>query len=177
MPRNRPIIAALAATAALAAGCTDVKESLPSRTATEQLLISSAADNAANRLRLDLPADKRAFLDTGNFDGTDAKYAASAIKESLLRQGVRLVPDRAAADTIIEIRLGALSVNQSKTVLGIPPSPCPAQSPCRRRRSTVRPRIRRSPNSPPSPTTIRAAPWSPRRSRPTACRGSRATGR
>lgn len=126
MPRNRPmILAALAAAAALAAGCTDVKESLPSRTATEQLLISSAADNAADRLRLDLPADKRAFLDTGNFDGTDAKYAASAIKESLLRQGIRLVPDRAAADTIIEIRLGALSVNQSKTVLGIPPITLP----------------------------------------------------
>lgn len=120
MPRNTKGIAALAALAALATACTDVKESLPSRTATEQLLISSAADNAANRLKLDLPTERKAFVDVSNFDGPDSKYAASAIKESFLRQGIRLVSEKGEADTIIEIRLGALSVDQSKTVLGIP---------------------------------------------------------
>ncbi|WP_448208438.1 DUF6655 family protein [Azospirillum sp. sgz302134] len=113
-------IAVAAVAAALATACTDVKESLPSRTATEQLLISSAADNAAGKLKLDLSAEKKAFVDVSNFDGPDARYAASAIKESFLRQGLRLTSDKGDADTIIEIRLGALSVDQSKTVLGIP---------------------------------------------------------
>ncbi|MCW2241900.1 DUF6655 family protein [Azospirillum canadense] len=125
MPRNTHSIAALIALAALATACTDVKESLPSRTATEQLLIASAADSAANRLKLDLSNGRKAFVDTSNFEGTDAKYAASAIKESLLRQGIRLTDDKGDADTIIEIRLGALSVDQSKTVLGIPPITLP----------------------------------------------------
>lgn len=120
MARSTHGTAALLALSALAAACTDVKESLPSRTATEQLLIASAADGAASSLRLDLSGERKAFVDASNFEGPDAKYAASAIKESLLRQGIRLTGDKNDADTIIEIRLGALSVDQSRTVVGIP---------------------------------------------------------
>ncbi|HYG86473.1 MAG TPA: DUF6655 family protein [Azospirillum sp.] len=120
MRNNIAILATLLLLSALPSACTSVTESLPPRTASEQLLITTAADNAADKLRLDLPADKKAFVDASNFDGPDAKYAASAIKESLLRQGVRLTSDKGSADAVIEIRLGALSVDQSKTVLGIP---------------------------------------------------------
>jgi hypothetical protein len=125
MPHSLKGIAALIAVSALSTACTDVKESLPSRTATEQLLISSAADNAANRLKLELPPGKKAFVDVSNFEGSDAKYAASAIKESFLRQGIHLVSEKNDSDTIIEIRLGALSVDQSRTVVGIPPITLP----------------------------------------------------
>ena len=125
MPHSLKGIAALIAVSALSTACTDVKESLPSRTATEQLLISSAADNAANRLKLELPPGNKAFVDVSNFEGSDAKYAASAIKESFLRQGIRLVSEKNESDTIIEIRLGALSVDQSRTVVGIPPITLP----------------------------------------------------
>ena len=125
MPHSLKGIAALIAVSALSTACTDVKESLPSRTATEQLLISSAADNAANRLKLELPPGNKAFVDVSNFEGADAKYAASAIKESFLRQGIHLVSEKNDSDTIIEIRLGALSVDQSRTVVGIPPITLP----------------------------------------------------
>jgi len=93
---------------------------VPGRTATEQLLISAAADDAAAALRLDLPDERKAFVDTSNFEGIDAKYAISAIKEALLKQGVRLADARAEADTIIEIRSGALSIDQTETMYGIP---------------------------------------------------------
>ncbi|HBA64929.1 MAG TPA: hypothetical protein DCZ48_01900 [Methylococcaceae bacterium] len=104
-------------------GCSTVRESLPARTATEQLLLSTAADHAAQKLAIDLPKHHKIFLDTQYFDtvSTDAKYAIGAIKSQLLTLGYSVVRDRKEADSIIEIRLGALSINQHKSRwLGLP---------------------------------------------------------
>lgn len=104
----------------LLGACSSMKQSSPSRTASEQLLISQAADSAAEQLLLKLQPDRIAYLDTANFEGTDSKYAVSAIKVALMRQGIHFVDDKTKADTIIEIRSGALSIDQSETVVGTP---------------------------------------------------------
>lgn len=94
--------------------CSTVRESLPARTATEQLLLSTAADHAASKLEFNLPRLSKVFVDIQYFDtaSTDAKYAIGAIRNQLLIQGYRVVADRQEADSIVEIRLGALSINQ-----------------------------------------------------------------
>lgn len=102
------------------AGCTTEKASSPTRTATEELLISTAADRAAKNLALKMPTDQKVFLDPTNFEGTDAKYAISAIKDELLKRGMRLVDDKKDADAIVEIRAGALSIDESTAIVGIP---------------------------------------------------------
>jgi len=109
----------------LLSGCTTARETDPQRTATEQLLISTAADRAAAAMRLDVGPDRKCFLDATNFEGIDGKYAVAAIRSSLLKQGTRFVPDQKLADTIIEIRSGALSINKSNTLVGIPAIPLP----------------------------------------------------
>jgi hypothetical protein len=48
-----------------------------------------------------------------------------AVRDSLLKQGIHLVTDRAAADTIVEIRVGALSIDETRKLLGIPSTPLP----------------------------------------------------
>jgi hypothetical protein len=106
--------------ALLLPGCTTDRQTDPQRTATEQLLISTAADRAAESLALDIGSDRKAFLDATNFEGIDGKYAIAAIRSSLLRQGTRFVGDRKDADTIIEIRSGALSIDKHETLVGIP---------------------------------------------------------
>jgi hypothetical protein len=103
-----------------ATGCTSSRQTDPARTATEQLLISNAADRAATRLRLDLPPRTKVYVDSTNFEGTDAKYAIGTIRNQLLRQGAALVGDRAAADAVVEIRAGALSIDHHETLIGIP---------------------------------------------------------
>ncbi|HVZ00735.1 MAG TPA: DUF6655 family protein [Dongiaceae bacterium] len=115
----RPLPAALLA-ALLLCGCTTDRESDPQRTATEELLISAAADRAAEKLVLDLGPDRKAFLDTANFEGLDGKYAIAAIRASLLRQGTHFVGDRKDADTIVEIRAGALSIDKHDLLVGVP---------------------------------------------------------
>lgn len=104
----------------LAAGCTTEKTSSPTRTATEQLLISTAADRAAKNLSFQMPASNKVFVDSTNFEGTDGKYAISVIKDEFLKRGMRLVADRKDADAIVEIRSGALSIDESTAIVGIP---------------------------------------------------------
>lgn len=106
-------------------GCTSSRESSPKRTATEQLLISKAADEAAAQMALPLPKGARIFVDAGNFEGTDGKYAIGAIRERLLELGARLVAERPKADVVVEIRSGALSVDEHRTLFGIPESEIP----------------------------------------------------
>ena len=69
-------IATIMALMALALGaCSTEKQSSPPRTATEQLLISTAADRAVDKLNLSIPAGTKVFVDASNFEGTDSKYA------------------------------------------------------------------------------------------------------
>jgi hypothetical protein len=101
-------------------GCTTTRDTMPPRSATEQLLISTAADHAADAIKLDIPSGAKVFVDASNFEGTDSKYAIGALRDRVLQLGGHLVADRVLADTVVEIRSGALSVDQSQTLVGIP---------------------------------------------------------
>ena|SRR5262245_33035321 len=100
--------------------CSTVRETQPARTADEQLLISSAVDHALAGLKLDIPHGTKIWVDAENFEGFDQKYAVSAIHDFLLHRGAYLVADRGAADTVVEIRAGALSTNSDDLLIGIP---------------------------------------------------------
>jgi hypothetical protein len=113
-------LALLAALCAGLAGCATAVETRPFRTATEQLLVTHAAEKAAAKFAVTVPDGAKVFLDTVNFQGEGADYAASAIREAIVRRGAVLAEDRARADVIIEVRLGALSIDQMQRVLGIP---------------------------------------------------------
>lgn len=112
--------AILLAAVLMLAACSTATESHPPRTATEELLISTAAERAAAGLDLSIPKGAKVFLETSNFEGTDSKNAIAAIRESLMQQGASLVDDKKTASIIVEIRAGALSVNQDGILIGIP---------------------------------------------------------
>jgi hypothetical protein len=121
--RERNLIsAALAAlTLLLANGCTTMRQTDPARTATEQLLLSTAADRAVEDVALSQFANKKIFLDTAYFDSYDAKYAIGAIRDALSRAGALLMPDSKASEITIEARSGALSTDDRTYLLGLPP--------------------------------------------------------
>jgi len=110
------------------AGCVTVRVTNPPRTATEQLLVSSAADRAADQLHFMLPRGTRIFVDVHNFtaaNGDDAKYAAATIEDRLLLQGLAIMPGPKEADVVVALRSGALSINADKILIGIPSLPLP----------------------------------------------------
>ena len=106
--------------ALMMSGCTTVTVSNPPRTATEELLISRAADQAADHLKPEFPTGTKIFVDASNFDGYDSKYAIGTIRDRLLRQGAYLTDAKAEADMVLEIRSGALSIDETTLLVGIP---------------------------------------------------------
>lgn len=122
MPRRLIVVLSLGL---VAAACESVRESYPPRTAIEQLLISGAVDDALRRLHLDIPPGTKIWVDAGNFDAYDQKYAVGAIRDRLLWLGAQLVADRGGADTVVEIRSGALSIEDTDSLLGIPGAQVP----------------------------------------------------
>jgi hypothetical protein len=101
-------------------GCSTMRETQPDRSAREQLLISTAADRAAERLNLKIPDGTKLFVDAQYMEGTDSKYAVAAVRDRLLRNGAQLAEKREQADAVVEVRAGALSIDEQKMLVGIP---------------------------------------------------------
>ncbi len=102
------------------AGCTTARDTAPSRTATEQLLLSTAADRAAAQLSLGIPSGTRVFVDTHYFQGYDNGYAEAAIRTQMLRNGLALVDERDKADAVVMVSAGALSTDTKSVLIGVP---------------------------------------------------------
>ena len=116
--RIHAFIALIPAMLALGA-CTSSRETSPQRSATEQLLISTAVDRAVEGMDLKIPQGTKVCLDAGQLEGSDGKYASGAMKDRLLRDGANLVGDRGKADAVVELRAGALSIDDRQTLVGI----------------------------------------------------------
>jgi len=119
MPKTSLIFAALLC-GALLAGCTTARSTAPLRTASEQLLISAAADRAAAQLSLGIPKGTRIFVDSQYFQGYDQGYAVASIRAQMLKNGLMLVDDRTKAEAVVQVSSGALSTDQKSLLIGIP---------------------------------------------------------
>ena len=115
------IAATWLASTLVVAGCTTIRETDATPTASQELLVTTAADRAVDRLDFRIPSGTKVFLDTADFEGPNGKYVVGAVKDRLLRQGCLLMSDKAQADAIVEIRAGALSANEDETLIGVPP--------------------------------------------------------
>lgn len=109
----------------LLAACSSTRTTSPSRSAQEVLLITTAADRAAEALAAQVPPNLTAWIDPSGFAAEDQAYGVAAIKDALLRHGVRLVSDQSKADAVILPRAGTLSTDEKNTLVGIPSLPVP----------------------------------------------------
>ena len=81
--------------AGVLSACASTTETNPGRTATEQLLVSRAADMAVEGLVLPIPVGARIFVDDTYFQAESARYAVGAIRAA--RAPSRATRRRAAA--------------------------------------------------------------------------------
>ncbi len=116
---------ALASLALMPSACTIVRETEPARSAYEQMLLSSAAGRAADKMPLDFARGAKVFVDPGDFEGYDSRYALGTFKDRLLRRGALLVADKKDAEYVIAPRTGALSENDHEFLIGIPSTTIP----------------------------------------------------
>lgn len=106
--------------ASLLCACSINPITTPARSASEELLISSASERAAEALAQALPNGESVYIDATYFDVPDGKYAIGTIRAAIAKHGTHIETDRTKADNVVEIRAGALSVDKHKFLLGIP---------------------------------------------------------
>ncbi|HEX7448477.1 MAG TPA: DUF6655 family protein, partial [Pirellulales bacterium] len=104
-----------------AAGCGTTKWSDTPRTATEQLLISTAVDRAINNIDFKPLAGKTVYFDATYLSGVvDMNYVVSSLRQRMLSQGCILKINKDEADYVVEARAGAVGTNQHNVLIGIP---------------------------------------------------------
>lgn len=106
-----------------ASGCGTFRETLPERSALEQLLISTAADRAVDQLALGWASGKTVTLDLSNLEAYDKAYLVQRMRYRLLKEGGRLPPEADNYDVLIELASGANSIDNRSYMLGIPSIP------------------------------------------------------
>jgi hypothetical protein len=102
------------------AGCTNIRRTDPERGANEQLLLSTAADHAIERMDFGISYGQKVYLDGRYFDAYDRAYAVGALRSELLAQGAYLVTNETEAEVVVEVRSGALSTTRRDFLVGLP---------------------------------------------------------
>ena len=118
--RNTIVFGCLAIMSATMCGCTTVRQSTAARTATEQLLLSTAAQSATEDRVFAWLAGKKVFVEDKYFESYDKGNAISQIRERISASGGLLVKTDDKADTIVEIRSPVLSMDNATTLVGVP---------------------------------------------------------
>lgn len=106
-------------------GCVDTRTTDTARSAVEQLLLSTAADRAVADADLSSLKGTTAYVDTTHFEATDKGYVIVALRDSLGATGALLAPDQKAAEAVVEVGSGALALDRSDFLFGIPSIPIP----------------------------------------------------
>ena len=106
-------------------GCGSVRETLPARSAMEQLMISTAADRAVGDLPDVLVSQRKVYLESANLDCLDKAYVVEKLRSELLASGAVLTKTADDAELIVEVASGAMSLNKRDMLLGVPAVPLP----------------------------------------------------
>jgi hypothetical protein len=112
---------AVAVTLTAAVGCGTTRMTDTQRTATEQLLVSNAIDQAVSELNFQALTGKTVYFDPQYLDGTvDRGYLVSSMRQQLLATGCILQEDKTKADYVVETRSGSIGTDRHAVLLGIP---------------------------------------------------------
>ena len=106
--------------ACLLTACASSRVTDPSRTATEQFLLSSAAGEAVGQLSFDTLRGRKVFVDSQYFAASEQQFVLGELRAKMLLSGVQLVPARDAANVIVEVRSGGVGIDRSDFLLGLP---------------------------------------------------------
>lgn len=116
-----------AAVLLLLTGCGTTRMTDTARTATEQLLVSSAVDDTISRLSFQVLSSKKVYLDTQFLsDSPDKGYVISSLRQHLLAHGCTLTEKREEANYVVEARCGAIGTDHNDVLVGIPQMQIPS---------------------------------------------------
>jgi len=112
-----------------AGGCATSQSSDTARTGVEQLLISSATDQALDKVNFEPIRHAKVYVEAKYLDCVDKNYILVGLHQRLLRNGATLVDKAEDAQVILEIASGAVGTDRQDFFVGIPQIPLPPPSP------------------------------------------------
>jgi len=112
--------AGLAVVACWSSGCANLRVTDPSRTATEQFLLSQAAIEAVRPLSFEALHGRKVFLDDKYFAASEKEFVLGELRAKLLLSGVQLFAKQEQAEIIFELRSGGVGIDRYESLLGIP---------------------------------------------------------
>jgi hypothetical protein len=127
--RRRPetccAVALLLSLPLLAGGCATIRSTDPQHTATEQFLLSSAAQSAVDQVSADTLRDRTVYIDTTYLTtawqtAPELSFMIGQFRAKLLEGGARLASKREDAQIVLELRSGGVGIDRLEFLLGIP---------------------------------------------------------
>jgi hypothetical protein len=116
----------IAALFALVVGsCATIRVTDPTRTATEQFLMSEATREAIDQLSAEALRDREVFVDTSYlissaYPTPENLFLVAELRNKLLLGGVRLVEKREKSKIVLEVRSGGIGIDRIEYLLGLP---------------------------------------------------------
>jgi hypothetical protein len=109
----------------VAGGCATIRTTDPQHTATEQFLLTGAAQSAVDQMSADTLRDRIVYVDTTYLTtawqtAPELSYMIGQFRAKLLEGGARLADRREAAQIVIELRSGGVGIDRLEFLLGIP---------------------------------------------------------
>lgn len=99
-----------------------IRDTTTARTATEILLVSTAAEKAIQQYNVDPTLKgKKVTIDDSRYDSIDKPYVISALRQHLAASGAMIVGD--GSDYTVEVRNGTLGIYDNDFTIGIPGLP------------------------------------------------------
>lgn len=117
------LTAILIAICTILIGCRSPRLTEPKRTGIEQLLLSSAVDQSLADVEVPQVEGKTVYTSGEYLESYDSSYVLGTIRALLSENGAHLTDDPEKADIIIEARSGALGIDSSTDMIGIPAIP------------------------------------------------------
>lgn len=122
MTIQRILLTITAATASVwwCSGCSSVRVTDPSATATQQYLTSEAVVKAISQLSFDSLRGRRVFVDNSYLGDAEKNFTTGEFRSSVLQSGALLLTDRAKAEIIIELRSNGIGIDRYESLVGLP---------------------------------------------------------
>lgn len=120
------LVAVLLLAVGFASGCGTTRTTNTQRTATEQLLISDAVDQAVQSIDFGKLAGQSVYFDESHLKQVvDNDYLISSLRQHLLASGCILKETREHAMFVVEPRAGAVGTDSDELLFGIPATNVP----------------------------------------------------
>ena len=109
----------------LGGGCSTIRVTDPPRTATEQFLLTGAAQSAVAQVSADTLRDRIVYIDTTYLTtawqtAPELSFLIGEFRAKLLEGGARLADEKDSAQIVLELRSGGVGVDRLEFLLGIP---------------------------------------------------------